>query len=251
MTLSKTKLKYLKSLQLKKFRQKYNNFVVEGDKIARELIYSDTYEIESLYAIDSWINTYQKELETMAIPYFNISITDLKRISSLTTPNKVFIVMKQRNSTIDQSILKTQLSLYLDAIQDPGNLGTILRIANWFGIKQVFCSPDCVDIYNPKVVQASMGAFLRVAHDYIALEELVANQAVTIYGAVLNGNNIYETPLKKDGLIVIGNEGKGIRNAYRSLLDYAITIPSYGESGSESLNAAVATGIVCAAFRAG
>ena len=249
MTISKNKLKYLKSLQLKKFRQKYNNFIVEGDKIARELLQSQSFEIEAIYAVDSWIETSKEELEANHYPLFNISITDLKRISALNSPNQVFIVAKQAQFIPDYSLLKDQLILYLDGIQDPGNLGTILRIADWFGIPFVFCSQDCVDLYNSKVLQASMGAFLRVRCVYQDLTTLVDATRLPVYGTVLEGENIYATALQKKGIIVIGNEGKGIRPENKTLITQAIRIPSYNGGGAESLNAAVATGIICSIFR--
>lgn len=248
MTISKNKLKYLKSLQLKKFRQKYNNFIVEGDKIARELLQSQSFEIEAVYAVDSWIETSKEELEAKHFPLFNISITDLKRISALNSPNQVFIVAKQAQMELDYMALNDQLMLYLDGIQDPGNLGTILRIADWFGIQFVFCSQDCVDLYNSKVLQSSMGAFLRVQCIHHDLKALADATQLPIYGTVLDGENIYATSIQKEGIIVVGNESKGIRQENKALLTKGIKIPSYN-GGAESLNAAVATGIICSIFR--
>ena len=251
MTISKSKLKYLKSLHLKKFRQKYNNFIVEGDKIARELLLSKAFEIEVILATDSWIETSKNELGSINAPLFKISLTDLKQISTLSTPNQVLIVAKQRPQELNFESVNQELSLYLDGIQDPGNLGTILRIADWFGIPYVFCSKDCVEVYNSKVLQSSMGAFLRVQCHYLSLEQLIQATNLSVYGTILQGKNIYETQLTSKGIIVIGNEGKGIRKENIPLLDHQVTIPSYGQSGAESLNAAIATGIICSIFRRG
>ncbi len=249
MTISKNTIKYLRSLRQKKFRQKYNNFVVEGDKMAKEILCYPETEVEGIYALESWITTHKSELLSFKDRVFNISVTELGQISNLNTPNQVFIVLKQPSAVPNYKYLAQDLTLYLDDIQDPGNMGTILRIADWFGIPHIFCSPNCVEIYNPKVIQATMGAFLRVRTSVITLAALKQEMTSTFYGATMNGNNLFSTTLSKTAVIVIGNEGQGIDPENLALVDQCISIPSARESGMESLNAGVATGIICAAFR--
>ena len=249
MTLSKNKIKYINSLRIKKFRQKYNNFIAEGDKIAREIILQQNVEIEAIYATASWIDTYESQLSVGRDKVFNISITELKGISTLKTANEVLIIAKQPSFKLSPEILKKQLILYLDAIQDPGNMGTILRIADWFGIPAVYCSEECADLYNPKVVQASMGAFLRVSVNTSSLETIKSKLEIPVLGATLQGENVYKMDLPEAGIIVIGNESKGIRPSNLELLTHQIKIPSFGDGGAESLNAGVATGIICSQFR--
>ncbi len=240
----------MKSLQLGKFRQKYNNFVAEGDKIVLEIVAQNADAIEKIYAIPSWIATNTRLLAPLAANVQEISPEELKKISGLTTPNQVLAIVQQPAPTLDAQLIQYDLSLYLDGIQDPGNMGTILRIADWFGIRHVFCAPNCVDIYSPKVVQASMGAFLRVHCLESNLSDL-KNQFpdLPIFGAVLNGDNIFEVPLSKQGILVIGNESKGIATEVETLLTHRIAIPASKNGGAESLNAAVATGIIVAVLR--
>ncbi len=249
MTISKNTIKYLRSLRQKKFRQKYNNFVVEGDKMAKEILNHQQIEVEGIYALEPWITTHKKELFAFQDRVFNISVTELEQISNFSTPNQVYVVLKQPAPHPDYTLIEKDISLYLDDIRDPGNMGTILRIADWFGIPHVFCSPDCVEIFNPKVIQASMGAFLRVSTSVIPLIELKKRISVRFYGTTMTGDNIFGTRLAKQAVILIGNEGKGITAENLDLVDQYISIPSVGNSGMESLNAGVATGIVCAAFR--
>jgi len=248
--LSKNNIKYIRSLNLKKFRQKYNNFVVEGDKIAQEMLRLKNIEIENIYALPSWVETNDKLLKLQREKLIPVSETELKKISSLKSPNDVLIVSKMLSDAFDPEDVENEISLYLDGIQDPGNMGTIVRIADWFGIKTVFCSLDCVGLYNSKVLQATMGAFLRVNVIELPFTKLKNEfPKLPVYGTVLSGENIFETTLEKKGIIVIGNEGKGISKEVLNQIDHKITIPSNADSGAESLNAAVATGIVCAIFK--
>ena len=246
--LSKNTIKYLRSLQLKKFRQKYNNFVVEGDKIAQEIIRNPSIEIESIYALDSWIETNENALQFHLQKIIKISEKDLTRISGLKTPNQVLIVVKQLKPSIKPSEIYAGLSIYLDSIKDPGNFGTIIRTADWFGIKNIFCSLDCVELYNPKVLQATMGSFLRINVFFVEFDWIVDHfPNLEIYGAVLEGTNLFESKKEAPGMIVIGNESRGISEAVLKHLTHKISIPAFGKA--ESLNAAVACGIVLASFR--
>ena len=250
--LSNNKIKYIQSLKTKKLRQKYNNFIIEGDKMAREVLESEELEIESVFALPNWIETNRKLVNVHFKKTLSINERELKKISSLKTPNQVLVIAKQASFKANFTDLKASLSLYLDGIQDPGNMGTILRIADWFGIDWVICSPTCVEIYNSKVVQASMGAFLRVKTLILPFETLHEQvKGIPVYGTVLDGQNMYNMDLESNGVIVIGSEGKGISKEVMERLDHRISIPAHQSGGAESLNAAIATGIVCALFRKG
>ena len=219
--------------------------------MARELLVHHSEQVVALYALESWL-AHAEEAKTLSPEkLFPVSAAELKRISNLNTPNQVLVVAAIPETTTGSKPTEDSLSLYLDGIQDPGNMGTILRIADWFGIDCVFSSPDCVDPYNPKVVQATMGAFLRVSCIETTIERLhKAHPSLPIYGAVMDGENVFHAKLKgAEGIIVIGNEGSGISSEAESLLSQRISIPPAAHSGAESLNAAVATGILCAVFR--
>lgn len=246
MSLSKNKLKYLRSLKLKKFRQKYNNFIVEGDKIVSELLESKSLEIEGIFATEEWINSNSHLLYTYTSIINVASEPDLKTITFFNTPSQVYVIVKRPDASIANNFLTNDFALFLDDIQDPGNLGTILRIADWFGIPNVICSEKCVDIYNHKVIQSSMGAFLRVNVIPASFKKIYQQYPdIPYYGTVLEGNNLFEEKFKEKGIVVIGNEGKGISDAILEKLTHRISIPKGKNGGAESLNAAVATGIVC------
>jgi len=248
--LSKNEIKYIRSLHSKKFRQKYNNFIVEGDKMALEIVRQNKLEIEYIYALSTWIETNKKDLKVHFTKTKEIKEKDLSKISNLKTPNKVIVIVKQPNEQINVPIANVNISLFLDEIQDPGNMGTILRTADWFGIPYVFYSKGCVDVYNTKVIQASMGAFLRVKMIKITAEDLKTKfPQLTFYGTVLDGENIFKSNLTSNGIIVIGNEGRGISTDVLNLLDRKLKIPAPNNTGAESLNAGVAVGVVCAVFR--
>lgn len=250
MKLSINTIKYLKSLHQRKFRQKYHNFIVEGAKMAVETLHNRSLLIEGIYALSGWVDENKELLAGFENKTHEITLDDLKRISLLSTPNQVLIVVKQHEYKNDPHEIANRLSLYLEDIQDPGNLGTILRIADWFGISNVFLSENCVEIYSPKVVQASMGAFLRVNCMECNLTDLLKlTPGLPVYGAVLDGMDIFKSDLTNRGLIVIGNESKGISNELERLLTHRISIPRFASGGAESLNAAVAAGILCAVFR--
>lgn len=247
MALSKNEIKYLRSLAQKKYRQKYNKFVVEGDKLAREILADQRYQVDAVYALAEWTEQNRQQLWEFPAPVYSITPKELARISNLKTPNQVFVVANQQTFTLKPQVLKKRVCLYLDAIRDPGNLGTILRIADWFGIPYVFRSADSVELYSPKVIQASMGAFLRVESPELSLEELVkAFPGTSVYGAAMSGRSIYEISPLSQGIIVIGNEGSGISQDNLTYIEQLITIPKGRGGGAESLNAAVATGIICA-----
>lgn len=252
MALSKNEIKYVKSLHLKKFRQKYNNFIVEGDKIVRELLDATQFSIEALYAEEKWLITHSPATRLNSSQIYQVAPSELGRISTLKTPNQVLLIAQQPAFRYTPDKLNSSLSLYLDDIRDPGNLGTIIRIADWFGISNIFCSPGCAAWTNPKVIQASMGGFLRVQIHTIELQELLsAVPDISIYGMLLDGQDIRRMERPKAGLIVIGNESRGITPANQGMLTDRITIPRHPKGGAESLNAAVATGIICAQWAIG
>jgi TrmH family RNA methyltransferase len=233
---SKSELKYIQSLSDKKVRLESGCFIAEGVKLVGEMMLAG-YPIKQLYALDSW-----------AAPNNNINVRrieafELAKMSTLQTPNQVLAVV-EIPKIVQPITLAGQLTLVLDGIQDPGNLGTIIRIADWFGITQIIASEDTVDIYNPKVIGATMGSFMRVSVSYKNLVEWLPTIKVPIYGALLKGTNVFATANVTEGLLVIGSEAKGIRENILDLITYPVTIPKIG--GAESLNAAVATGIIVA-----
>jgi RNA methyltransferase, TrmH family len=254
MSLSKAKNKYLQALKLKKFREELGLFTVEGEKIAAELLISKSIEIDEIFALESWINANEKSLWPHQTKIVEVSEAELKTISNLTTPNKVLIVARKGTPQYNNDLILKSFSFYLDGIQDPGNLGTILRIADWFSIPYVFCSPKTVELWNPKVIQASMGAFLRVQSVEIDFMELKYRfPDLPVFAAILKGNNVFETVIQHDfprrGIVIIGNEGSGISDNLIEKADFKITIP--GGGGAESLNAAVSTGILAAVLTNG
>jgi TrmH family RNA methyltransferase len=254
MNLSKAKAAWISSLQIKKFRQKNHKFVVEGDKIVQELLRAPGWEVAELYALPAWIASHAGLLQGEGMLVAAVSEEELKKISAHPTPNQAVAVATPRKMTPRREVLCSDLSLFLDGIQDPGNLGAILRIADWFGIGHVFLGPGTVDLFNPKVIQASMGAFLRLCVQERELADLREEYPdLTLVGADLEGEDVfaYSQPEAGGLLLVIGNEGNGISDANRSLLDAYLTIPAAKGGGAESLNAAVAAGILCAVLRRG
>jgi TrmH family RNA methyltransferase len=244
--LSINQQKYLRSLTQKKFRDKHNVFTVEGEKIVQEVLENEHFTIKKVFALASWFDQNRALLKGRLYLFNEVSDKELKQISNLSTPNQVFVVVEKPATDFQKELLDNRYALYLDNIQDPGNLGTIWRIADWFGFAYVFCSKGCVDWSNSKVIQSSMGAFLRVKilqKDFFDLKTEVPN--VPTYAAVLGGKNVFETSFSKNGIVVIGNESKGISNELQAAADFKIAIPKGQYGGAESLNAAVATGIIC------
>lgn len=229
--------------------------MAEGDKIAIEILENKLHtigenqiEIEAIYALPEWIERNSTLIRSFRSITTEINPATLKKISNFQTPNQVLIVLNQFDFVLNKTQIESNLTLLLDEIQDPGNLGTILRIADWFGIPNVICSPNCADIYNPKTIQSSMGAFLRVHSFKQNLSEFCRTfNQLPVYGAVLGGENLFQSKLSKQALIVIGNEGRGISPIMLKNLTHQIEIPANGKA--ESLNAAIATGIICAAFQ--
>ncbi|MDR0768302.1 MAG: RNA methyltransferase [Dysgonamonadaceae bacterium] len=244
---SKNKIKYIRSLGMKKFRDESGCFLAEGNKLVKDIL--PFFECELLVAKPSWI---AQQGDIRAGELIAAEGDDIKKASMMKTPQDVVAVFKQPNYLLDKDELKQNLSLVLDGIQDPGNMGTIIRLADWFGIKNVICSPDTADIFNPKTVQATMGAIARVKVFYARLPELL-NDFIDfpVYGTLLEGGNIYEETLTANGLIVLGNESKGISRSVAKYISRKLYIPNYppGIKTSESLNVAVAAAITCSEFR--
>lgn len=234
--LSKNEIKDIQSLTQKKHREKLKSFIAEGPKIIAEFIHLIPGQIEKIYATKEWLKTNAGLLPDKTI---EISEKELERISQLKSPNQVLALVKQfQNMEPDAS----HFIVYLDTIQDPGNLGTIIRIADWFNVKNIVCSEGCADIYNSKIVQSSMASLARVKIYYDTNDAWLPLQHVPIYAASLNGKSVYDHPKIGNGILVVGNESKGIRQEYMDLATSKITIPREGQA--ESLNAAVATGII-------
>ena len=237
--LSKNKIKWLRSLHTKKSRDSENVYILEGEKMVHEAIQFKSVDLLFIAHTKEFnMPSLQSSIETI-----EVSEKELAQISTLKTPNKAFAVLKKH---VNKHQSAKGLIIALDDIQDPGNLGTILRIADWFGIDSILCSNDTVDCYNPKVVQASMGAILRINISYVDLYQALKDFDGKIYGAVLEGENMYSTQLQNEGILLMGNEGKGISPQIQKLITNPISIPGFGLA--ESLNVSIATGILVAEF---
>ncbi|MBT6378059.1 MAG: RNA methyltransferase [Flavobacterium sp.] len=238
MSLSKNHLKLITSLSQKKYRHKYKLFVVEGMKVVQEFLNS-SYELEILFSTESSFSYLDNFIE--------VSEQELKKISSLKTPNKVVALFK---IPVEKKSNSSGLIVALDAINDPGNLGTIIRLCDWFGVDKLLCSKETVDCYNTKVVQSSMGSLTRVAISYIDLKEYLLSVSIPIFIADMDGDNVYEMKPPTSAVLVMGNEANGISNYIKEIVSTKITIPRYGDSQlTESLNVATATAILLSEFR--
>lgn len=233
------------SLSTHKSRREHNLFMAQGTKCVLDTI--DSFDIETIIATRQWIDHHKtiEDCHDVTIVY----PSDLKRISTLSSPPDVVAIY--RIPDIACPVLKKGLSIALDGVQDPGNLGTIIRVADWMGVSYIIASPDTVDVWNPKVVQATMGAISRVKVYYSPLSEILREIDVPIYGTFLDGEDIYKSELTPDGMIVMGNEGNGISREVSGMVDHRLLIPSYPpeRTSSESLNVAVATAITLSEFR--
>ena len=237
---SKNQIKLISSLHQKKYRIAHQLFIAEGVKGINELLQSN-FELEHLYVtIDEFksVSTTQKTV---------ISDADLKKISALTTPNTCLAVFKIPK---EKPVLNKGLIVALDTIRDPGNMGTILRLCDWFGINQVVCSKETVDLYNPKVVQATMGSIARVNVNYLNLKDFLETTSLPIYGTFMDGEDLFNSEITNEGIIILGNEANGISKEIEELVTKRITIPRFGNlQQTESLNVATATAIVLSEFK--
>lgn len=238
--LSKNQFKLISSLKKKKSRTQNNLFIAEGIKVVEELI-SSTFKLNTLFCTEDYTNKFQ--VENIQI----ISDKELKSISEFTSPNQVLAIFEIPKK---DAIKKTGFTLVLDEINDPGNLGTIIRLCDWFAVDQIVCSTNTVDCFNPKVVQASMGSLSRVSIVYSDLKPFLGKETRPIYGALLNGENVYKTSLPSHAVLILGNEANGINKEVQNRITKPITIPQFGNAqNTESLNVATATAILLSEFR--
>jgi TrmH family RNA methyltransferase len=244
--------KMILSLQKRKVREEYSLFVIEGDKLVREYIMAGN-RVSLIAGKPEWIEGEPEKVIAGADEVVTVGYDDLRSISSLKTPHNVLAVASMKKQAFSDEILNGTLTLVLEYVQDPGNLGTIVRIAAWFGIRNIICSPDCVDFYNPKVIQASMGAFIHTVAYYQPLEPILGKaqaHMLNVFGATMDGRSIYESPLGSEGLILLGNESKGISDRLLGYVTERITIPGPENqlAGIESLNVSMAAAIICSEF---
>lgn len=245
--LTKKIVKYIQSLSHKKFRDEEGVFIAEGPKVVAEFLLSKKFTPEIICAENDWLAENENLFSEMSSEdVYPIDHDWLLRISHLKTPNKVLAVFRQAPLK-ELPVLKGRISLMLDDLQDPGNMGTIIRIADWFNIENIICSENSVDCYNPKVVQSTMGSLCRVNIYYTDLISFLGgHKEMPVYSAALEGQSVFKMEKIKEGILLIGNESKGIHPDLLSLSTHKITIPRFGQA--ESLNAAVATGIIVSHF---
>lgn len=246
--ISKNQLKYVRQLEQKKYRKREGLFVAEGVKVVNDLLLR--YQPKMLFATHEYLETHP--LHNATFETIEVSPDELTRLSFQQHPQQVLALFPIPTINYNLSSINNNLSLALDGVQDPGNLGTIIRIADWFGIENIYCSEDTVDAWNPKVVQATMGSISRVNLIYIDLPQMLDNLPpdFPVYGTFLDGKNIYEESLSQESLVIMGNEGNGISDAVRSRVNRRLLIPDFhqGET-ADSLNVAIATAITCSEFR--
>ena len=244
--LSKAKIKFIRSLSQKKERYEQRLFIAEGNKLVNDTL--PFFKCRLLIATDKWLSQHDTSTCNEVI---EATPDEIIKASLMQSPQDVIALYEMPQYSITPETLKDKLVLALDCVQDPGNLGTIVRIADWYGIDTILCSEGCADIYNPKTIQATMGALARVKIAYVNLAETLKNINKPIYGTFLDGENIYKTSLSNDAVIVMGNEGNGISKEIEAIVTHKILLPPYPANSEtvESLNVAVATAITCAEFR--
>jgi len=237
--LSKNQVRFINSLRRKKIRKSEGLFLAEGKKLVLDLLNSDI-QVDKIYCVSGFEYPEPEKVE-------RVSESELRSISSLSTPNAVLAIFKIPET---KAVHKKGLALALDDVNDPGNLGTIIRLCDWFDIPQILCSQNTVDCYNPKVVQSSMGSLARVQINYLDLADHLKNEKRTIYGTFMEGESLYKTSFEEDGILVMGNEANGISDEIRPLLDKELSIPQFGTlQKTESLNVAMATAIFLSEMR--
>ncbi len=257
--LSNNQIKYITSLRKKKNIYLYREFIAEGNKIVNEIIehnkhsINNKFRIKKIYAESEWINNMYSDISGYKDIIQKLLPGELKKISALYTPNSVLAIISMPDIKFNYHDINSKLSIYLNDIQDPGNFGNIIRISDWFGINNVFCSKNCVDLYNYKVIQSSMGSFCRVNVFYIDINILVKNMdnSAPVYGTFLDGENIYSLKLQQKGLIILGNESKGVDKNLGKIVTKKIKIPGFPPDNNitDSLNVSAAAGIICSEFR--
>jgi TrmH family RNA methyltransferase len=251
--------KLIRSLRQKKFRDQHHLYLVEGEKMVNELLAlgpTSDHKIKNIFATSEWIRDHQSLTGWLNDRIHEATPRELKKVSNLVTPQPVMAITQKPSTNFDITQLKGRPVLAFESIRDPGNLGTIMRTADWFGIDYLICSPDSADPYNPKVVQASMGAIFRVGIQQMDLLHLINSpelQNKTIYGTFLDGERVYGIALEPDALILFGNESQGLSSQFNPLISKRISIPSFSRegSGSESLNVASSVAVICSELRRG
>ena len=239
--ISKNNIKFVHQLEQKKYRRKEGLFVAEGPKVVGDLIAAG-FKPRMLFAVNEWIQ--QKRITTAQ----EVTEDELRKLSFLQHPQQVLGIFEMPIQSQENALSDNELYLALDGVQDPGNLGTIIRLADWFGIQTIYCSEDTADVWNPKVIQATMGSIARINVVYTDLQELIGHTKMPVYGTLLDGQDIYAQELTSNGIIVMGNEGNGISPEIRKLITNKLLIPKFQE-GPESLNVAIATAITCSEFK--
>jgi RNA methyltransferase, TrmH family len=255
--ISSAQIKLIRSLSMKKYRERYRLFMVEGEKMVLELLTGgpdNQFHLRELFATGEWIRNHERLLNQLQPDIHETTMAVIKKVSNLVTPQPVIALVSIPEYNFSMEMLLQKPVLAFDAIRDPGNLGTIIRTADWFGISQIVCTPDSTDLYNPKVVQSTMGAIARVRVDYLELEDLLKSTAMkekVVYGTFLQGENIYQASIAPDPLILFGNESHGLSGRYNAFIRKKISIPSFSRSGegSESLNIASSVAVVCSELR--
>jgi TrmH family RNA methyltransferase len=250
--LSKNRLRFIVSLQKKKTRDEQNLFVIEGDKLVKEFLNSDM-KVISLFAKTEFIACLSEGIQARIDEVEPVSYEELKQVSTLKTPHNAIAIIEIPFIETNPMLLLNELCVALDFIQDPGNLGTIIRAASWFGIKNVVCSEDCVDLYNSKVIQATMGAILNVRVHYYDLKKLLSaalNKGIPVYGTTLGGESIYDHKLSENGVILLGNESKGISEDLIPFATTMLMIPKFtsAKHGIDSLNVGMAASVIFSEF---
>lgn len=241
--ITNNEIKFIKSLHQKKVREQEGLFLVEGEKMVQELLQHNAWEVVLLVGTEAWLNA---NTFGSRIKFHEVKNDVLERITAMQTPNQVLAVVRSKRQEFNFDKALQSTTLFLDDIRDPGNLGTIIRIADWFGIPQIVCSPQSVELYNPKTVQSTMGSIFRIGISYADLVDLslvLHEKEIPLYGAVMEGKDIHQVKFPTSKVLVMGSESHGISQQLERRLDHRITIPRIGKA--ESLNVAVATGIVC------
>ncbi len=251
--ISKSQISFIKSLHQKKYRREHQQFIIEGDKLLREFLASN-YQLLNIFVLDSYYDECTSHLSKVSkkIDIEIIKSEEMQRISTFANSSECLAIVEIPSTAnkfdLSDDYLQNKLVLALDGVRDPGNFGTIIRIADWFGIQHIICSHDCVELYNPKVVQSTMGSILRVDVHYVDLHEfLITHKSQNIWGALLKGTDVYTVKEPKNGILLMGSESHGIHEDNIKYINKPITIPNFGGS-AESLNVAVATAILCSEF---
>lgn len=255
--ISSSQSKLIRSLHKKKYRDLYGAFLIEGEKMVLEVASAGSqnqFQVQELFASPGWIESHGSVLQQSGVKVTEASPDEIKKVSNLVTPQPVIAVVSKAADHFRLEELLQKPVLAFESIRDPGNLGTIIRTADWFGIRHIVCTPDSTDLYNPKVVQSTMGAITRVKVHYLEFEALFNTRVIqqkTVFGTFMEGENIYETPLGPDPLILFGNESHGLSESLSPHIQYRVSIPSFSPEGpgSESLNIASSVAVVCSELR--